>query len=173
MATKETQIDEVKDLISRGKEKGWLTAEEIVDSLGMLDLSADQVDNVYALIAEEGIDVLEQEPGAPEEQLEDFRREAEFLKTPTNDPVRMYLKEIGKVPLLTAEQEVELAMRIEAGLIAEEMLVRDKLDLAKIEELAERSCLDIGPGKMNPDKAKEICRRIERDGVLAKRKVVE
>ncbi|MGH2771899.1 MAG: RNA polymerase sigma factor RpoD, partial [Actinomycetota bacterium] len=75
--------------------------------------------------------------------------------------------------LLTAEQEVELAMRIEAGLMAEEMLVRDKLDLAKIEELAERSCLDIGPGKMNPDKAKEICRRIERDGVLAKRKVVE
>jgi len=171
---KESQIDDVKDLVAKGKEKGWLTAEEIVDALGMLDLAAEQVDAVYALIAEEGIEVLENEPGAPDEQLEDFRREAELLKTPTNDPVRMYLKEIGKVPLLTAEQEVDLAMRIEAGLLAEEMmLIRKKFDLAKIESLAGRSNLEIGPGKLNADKAKEICRRITRDGILAKRKVVE
>jgi len=171
---KETQIDDVKELVARGKEKGWLTAEEIVDALGMLDLSAEQVDGVYALIAEESIEVLETEPGTPGEQIEDFRREAELLKTPTNDPVRMYLKEIGKVPLLTAEQEVDLAMRIEAGLLAEEMLIiRRKFDLAKIEALAHRSNLEVGGGKMNADKAREICRRIERDGVVAKRKVVE
>jgi len=171
---KEAQIDDVKELVARGKEKGWLTAEEIVDALGMLDLSAEQVDAVYALIAEESIEVLETEPGTPGEQIEDFRREAELLKTPTNDPVRMYLKEIGKVPLLTAEQEVDLAMRIEAGLLAEEMLIiRRKFDLAKIEALAHRSNLEVGAGKMTADKAREICRRIERDGVVAKRKVVE
>ncbi len=56
---KETQIDDVKELVARGKEKGWLTAEEIVDALGVLDLSAEQVDGVYALIAEESIEVLE------------------------------------------------------------------------------------------------------------------
>ncbi|MGI8426638.1 MAG: RNA polymerase sigma factor RpoD [Actinomycetota bacterium] len=171
---KETQIDDVKELVARGKEKGWLTAEEIVDALGMLDLSAEQIDGVYALIAEESIEVLETEPGTPGEQIEDFRREAELLKTPTNDPVRMYLKEIGKVPLLTAEQEVDLAMRIEAGLLAEEMLIiRRKFDLAKIEALAHRSNLEVGTGKLTADKAREICRRIERDGVVAKRKVVE
>src|SRR5687768_4951925 len=119
--SKDSQIDEVKDLLSRGKEKGWLTADEIADSLGNLDLSAEQVDGVYTLIAEEGIEVLEQEPGAEPDEV-DLRRDAELLKAPTNDPVRMYLKEIGKVPLLTAEQEVDLAMRIEAGLWAEDML---------------------------------------------------
>jgi RNA polymerase primary sigma factor len=120
------------------------------------------------------VEVLEHEPGAPDETVEDFRRETELLKAPTNDPVRMYLKEIGKVSLLTADQEVDLAMRIEAGLWAEEMLFDTrKFDLSKIEVLAERSCLDVEWGRLTPDKAREICRRIERDGRLAKRKLVE
>src|SRR5687767_2653491 len=119
---KDAQVDEVKELVSRGKEKGWLTADEIADSLGNLDLSAEQVDGVYSMIAEEGIKVVDHEPGSSGEDVEDFRRDAELLKAPTNDTVRMYLKEIGKVPLLTAEQEVDFAMRIEAGLMAEEML---------------------------------------------------
>jgi RNA polymerase primary sigma factor len=65
-------------------------------------------------------------------------------------------------------------MRIEAGLWAEEMLFDpDKLDLEKVEVLARRSCLDVDSTKLSPDKAREICRRIERDGLLAKRKLVE
>ncbi|HEX2259270.1 MAG TPA: RNA polymerase sigma factor RpoD [Actinomycetota bacterium] len=172
--SKDAEIDDVKELVARGKEKGWLTADEIADSLGGLSLTAEQVDGVYALIAEEGVEVLEHEPGAPDETVEDFRRETELLKAPTNDPVRMYLKEIGKVSLLTADQEVDLAMRIEAGLWAEEMLFDTrKFDLSKIEVLAERSCLDVELGRLTPDKAREICRRIERDGRLAKRKLVE
>jgi RNA polymerase primary sigma factor len=172
--SKDAEIDDVKELVARGKEKGWLTADEIADSLGGLSLTAEQVDGVYALIAEEGVEVLEHEPGAPDETAEEFRREAELLKAPTNDPVRMYLKEIGKVSLLTADQEVDLAMRIEAGLWAEEMLFDTrKFDLSKVEILAERSSLDVELGRLNPDKAREICRRIERDGRLAKRKLVE
>ena len=172
--SKDAEIDDVKELVARGKEKGWLTADEIADSLGGLSLTAEQVDGVYALIAEEGVEVLEHEPGAPDETVEDFRRETELLKAPTNDPVRMYLKEIGKVSLLTADQEVDLAMRIEAGLWAEEMLFDTrKFELSKIEVLAERSCLDVELGRLTPDKAREICRRIERDGRLAKRKLVE
>ena len=171
---KDVQGEEVKELITKGKEKGWLTADEIADSLGGLTLSAEQVDAVYALITEEGIEVLEQEPGVPEERVEDFRRDPELLKTPTNDPVRMYLKEIGKVALLTAEQEVDLAMRIEVGLWSEEMLrVPKKFEISKIESWAKRSRVEIGVGRVTNERAREIARRIQRDGVLAKKKVVE
>ena len=171
---KDAEIDDVKDLVSRGKEKGWLTADEIADALGSLALTAEQVDGVYALIVEEGVEVVEHEPGTPDEQVDDFRRDSELLKAPTNDPVRMYLKEIGKVSLLTADQEVDLAERIEAGLWAEEMLCDStKFDLARIETLARRSSLAVGEASLTQDKAREICRRIERDGVLAKRKLVE
>ena len=171
---KDAEIDDVKELVSRGKEKGWLTADEIADALGNLALTAEQVDGVYALIAEEGVEVMDHEPGAPDDTADDFRRDAELLKAPTNDPVRMYLKEIGKVALLTADQEVELATRIEAGLWAEEMLCEpEKLDLVRVQTLAKRSGLDVGNTPLTPDKAREICRRIERDGVLAKRKLVE
>ena len=174
VVTKDVHLDEVRDLVSRGKEKGWLTADEIADSLGSLDLSAEQVDNVYALVAEEGIEVVDHEPGAEAEDVEDFRRDPDLLKAPTNDPVRMYLKEIGKVPLLTAEQEVDLAMRIEAGLMSEEMLTPGgKFDVDRIRELAVRSSLEVETTKLTGDKAREICRRIERDGLLAKRKLVE
>ena len=171
---KDVQGEEVKELLTKGKEKGWLTADEIADALGALTLSAEQVDAVYVLITEDGIEVLEHEPGVPEERIEDFRRDPELLKTPTNDPVRMYLKEIGKVALLTAEQEVDLAMRIEAGLMAEEMLrVPKKFEISKIESLAKRSRVEMGVGRVTIERAREIARRIQRDGALAKHKVVE
>ncbi|MEX2587479.1 MAG: RNA polymerase sigma factor RpoD [Actinomycetota bacterium] len=171
---KDTEIDDVKELVSRGKEKGWLTADEIADALGTMTLTAEQVDGVYALLVEEGVEVMEHEPGSADEQVDEFRRDSELLKAPTNDPVRMYLKEIGKVALLTADQEVDLATRIEAGLWAGEMLAeQSKFDLKRIAELAERSSLAVGTGQMTNDRAREICRRIERDGILAKRKLVE
>ena len=173
-AEKDGHLDEIRELVARGKEKGWLTADEIADSLGVLDLSAEQVDGVYSVIAEEGIEVVDHEPGADSDDVEDFRRDPELLKAPTNDPVRMYLKEIGKVPLLTAEQEVDLAMRIEAGLFAEEMLEDNKrFNLERARELAKRSNLEVESAKLTTDKAREICRRIVRDGLLAKRKLVE
>ncbi len=174
VAPKDVHVDEVRDLVTRGKEKGWLTADEIADALGALDLSAEQVDNVYALVAEEGIEVVDHEPGAEADEVEDFRRDPDLLKAPTNDPVRMYLKEIGKVPLLTAEQEVDLAMRIEAGLMAEDMIdVQAVIEVAAVAGLARRSALEVEAVELSNDKAREICRRIIRDGMLAKRKLVE
>ncbi len=171
---KDLHIDEVKELVARGKEKGWLTADEIADSLGTLDLSAEQVDQVYSLIAEESIEVVDQEPGSGAEDVEDFRRDPELLKAPTNDPVRMYLKEIGKVPLLTAEQEVYLAIRIESGLTATDSLQEpSSFDIKEVIELAGRSNLEVDPEELVMDKAREICRRIEWDGIQAKRKLVE
>jgi RNA polymerase primary sigma factor len=84
------------------------------------DLSADAVDSVLKLLADEGVDVIE----APQENEELVSRQvqAEARRAVTGDLVRIYLREIGRVPLLTAHDEVELAKAIEAGLFAEEKL---------------------------------------------------
>ncbi|HVF04072.1 MAG TPA: RNA polymerase sigma factor [Frankiaceae bacterium] len=151
---KEAQIDEVKDLITRGKEQGFLTSEEIGAALVQAELPPESMDAVLQVFNDEGIEIVE-----PSEEDEDpnraalLRREEELaLKAPTNDPVRMYLKEIGKVPLLTAEEEVDLAKRIEAGLFASEKLATGR-------KLADRTRKDL--------------EAIERDGQLAKKKLVE
>ncbi|HHV19630.1 MAG TPA: RNA polymerase sigma factor RpoD [Thermoanaerobacterales bacterium] len=111
----------VKDLIEKGKKSGVLSYGEIMDALEDIeDLDAEQIDKIYESLEEMGIEVLNDgEEVQEEETLEKDPAEEIDLSVPEgvaiDDPVRMYLKEIGKVPLLSAEDEVTLSKRIEKG----------------------------------------------------------
>jgi RNA polymerase primary sigma factor len=116
-------IEGIKELIIKGKRKGIISYREIMDSLEQIDLTTEQIDEVYEALANNGIEVL---PDTSEEVVEDpelFRPEDEEVEIDLSipegialdDPVRMYLKEIGRVPLLSADDEIELAQRVEAG----------------------------------------------------------
>ncbi len=169
---KELTLPEVKKLITVGKDKGSLGSNEIADGLKKIELTADQMDNIYTKFGEVGINVIidkKESPKKPKLVKMDATKAKAVVKTKarakssakkldmsvktlTNDPVRMYLKEIGKVSLLTAKDEVVLAKSIEAG----ELAIRD------LEE--------------HPDATKKEKRKLlitERQGMASKRKLVE
>jgi RNA polymerase primary sigma factor len=112
---------DIDNLIETGKEKGYLTYGDVNDILPDEIGSADDLDDLITTIGTQGIDLLDAPkfPGDKEFELEEGE-DVELDLTPgtlekTNDPVRMYLREMGTVPLLTREGEVEIAKRIERG----------------------------------------------------------
>ncbi len=161
---KNLDIEEFRELVALGKEKGFLSTDEIVDRLKSVELTTEQEDSVFVMlsdmeieITDEVVEEIRQEDTAKKKKKKKKKKKQsaslDFAVQPvTNDPVRMYLKEIGKVSLLKAPQEVSLAKRIEAG---EEAAFRvtagSKLKSAQIEKLEE----------------------IEADGIVAKKKLVE
>jgi RNA polymerase primary sigma factor len=154
----EAQVDEVKDLIAKGKEAGFVTSEDVSAAMQAAELPPEQMDIILQLLTDEQVELVDNTSESDEDDAESsaVRRKQEeelALKTPTSDPVRMYLKEIGKVPLLTAEEEVDLAKRIEAGLFASEKVATTTKKVA--------------------DKLRRELEAIERDGQIAKRKLVE
>jgi RNA polymerase primary sigma factor len=121
------KFDDIKKLIDSGKEKGYLTYNEVNDLLPHDINSPDDIEDLFATINTQGIDILEGPTKLPSTALDkkfdqeiEAGEDVELDLTPgalekTNDPVRMYLREMGTVPLLTREGEVEIAKRIERG----------------------------------------------------------
>src|ERR1700688_4786146 len=123
----EEKYDEVRQLISIGKEKGYLLYDEVNELLPAEITSSDELDDLFNTFGSAGIEVVDSEKTYLQEKQFDRTAEGseelELDLTPgaldkTNDPVRMYLREMGTVPLLTREGEVEIARRIERGKLA-------------------------------------------------------
>ncbi len=153
---KDLQIDEVRELLSRGKEAGFLTSEEITAALAGVALAQEQMEAVLGAVNDEGIEVVDTSKDVDEDFASDAlaRKEDELAarSAGTGDPVKMYLKSIGRVPLLTAIEEVDLSKKVEAGLFAAEKLATEK--------------------KVSPTLRREL-EVIVREGAAAKDKLVE
>ena len=113
---------QLTDLVALGRSRGFVTMGDVTTAIDRAELTGDALDGVVRVLGDEGIEVLdatvEEEPDTklPDTDADIARRAG------TSDLVRIYLREIGRVPLLTAEDEVELAKSIEAGLYAEEKM---------------------------------------------------
>jgi RNA polymerase primary sigma factor len=147
---KKTSIEEVQQLIDLGKEKGFLTYEEVNDILPADMVSSEQIDDVMTMFGEMDIEVVDSEQKATatkEKQSEssssdDSDDEPEFdtdVMGRTSDPVRMYLREMGQVSLLTREGEVEIAKRIEEGeALVAQVIVKTPIAFMEVVNLGER-----------------------------------
>jgi len=113
-------MPEVQQLLKRGKTKGNLNNHDFEEILEKVDLDPEEIDSIYLYLQKEGIEIaftdLELEALEAAELEEENQKELELADSVSvNDPVRLYLKEIGKVPLLNGDEEMELARRMEAG----------------------------------------------------------
>jgi RNA polymerase primary sigma factor len=147
-------VDRVTDLVALGRERGGVTMADVAAVIDRSDLPADAIDGVLRLLADEGVELLD----TPAEDAEELPRGDDAQtgrRASPGDLVRIYLREIGRVPLLTAEDEVELAKSIEAGLFAEEKLRTAIMGLP-----------------ITPVRADELA-QLAADGTAAKQRLIE
>ena len=129
-------VEELHKLVADGVEKGFLTYDEIVSGIEEVELTKEQVEDFYTYLIDHGIELMEgeQHKHPPHEQPPPEDEKAipklDLSVEPSLDSLRLYLREIGKVPLLTADQEVYLAKRIERGdMVAKRQMIEANLRL--------------------------------------------
>jgi RNA polymerase primary sigma factor len=108
-------IVDVQDLLQLGQERGYVTSEDIMALVEEYDMAMEEIEDLYSQLFDQSIEIYEQSPVSqgvlePTEPALDLS-----IQTVTHDPLRLYLKEAGEIPLLSKNEEVELAVRIEAG----------------------------------------------------------
>ena len=126
----EPKIEELDKLIAKGKQKGFLTYDEVNDALPADIVSSDQIDDVMSMFGDNDIEIVDAQKAAQTSEVkptvaaseegskdseEEEEKEEEEPGGKSNDPVRLYLRKMGSVALLTREGEVEIAKRIEDG----------------------------------------------------------
>ncbi len=143
---KKNNPEEVQQLIDMGKEKGFLTYDEVNDMLPASMVSSEQLEDVMSMFGEMDIEIVDsddkvsatKEDDSEEEEESEVELEAGTLGR-TNDPVRMYLREMGQVALLTREGEVEIAKRIEEGeALVTKVVMRTPIAVREVKQLLEK-----------------------------------
>ena len=131
------EVEELHKLVEQGQEKGFLTYDEIVKSLEDVDLTKEQLEDFTTYLIDHSIELVEgeqhkalphEQPIVPPEEVAAAPK-LDLTVEPSLDSLRLYLREIGKVPLLTADQEVALAKRIERGDTGEQHMIEANLRL--------------------------------------------
>ena len=134
------EIDELRPLIAEGQERGILTVERIAASLEEAEVTKEQIAELHAYLLDQGIEIVtaegkpvtasEPEARSAKDSPDARKPEIDLTVEPSLDSLRLYLRSIGKVQLLTADREVELARRIERGdLVAKQEMVEANLRL--------------------------------------------
>ena len=108
-------IEELRKLVDVGQERGFLLIGEVASALQEVEISKEQIEDFHAYLVEHGIELHEAEGRVAEKVVEGEKAEIDLTVEPSLDSLRLYLREIGRVPLLTASQEIDLAKRIEKG----------------------------------------------------------
>ncbi|MCC7353389.1 MAG: RNA polymerase sigma factor RpoD [Anaerolineae bacterium] len=140
VSPQENHKEEIERLLSIGKSQGYVTYEDVLQIFPEAESNMEQLEDLFATFFEHGIEVGQQEEieaAAQEgaENQEESPDEIDLSQIEIDDSISLYLKEIGRVPLLTAEQEVELAQRMERGRLARRQLSKGEEDAVEREQL--------------------------------------